>query len=139
MAEITDHYPEFLWPVRVYYEDTDLAGVVYYANYLKYLERARTEWLRQLGFQQSLLKTDHDVIFMVKRLEINYIKPARFDDYLVIGVQVSDCRRASLVLRQWICRDTEILNEAQVTLAAVNATTGRARAIPLSIVHALTP
>jgi acyl-CoA thioester hydrolase len=135
---MTAQSSEFLWPVRVYYEDTDLAGVVYYANYLKYLERARTEWLRQLGFQQSILKADHDVIFMVKRLEMNYIKPAHFDDHLLIGVKLIECRRASLVLHQWVCRDTEVLNEAQITLAAVNATTGRARAIPLSIVHVLT-
>ena len=72
----------FRWPVRVYYEDTDSAGVVYYANYLRYLERARSEWLRALGFEQTDLATQHRIVFVVRALSIEYLKPARFNDEL---------------------------------------------------------
>ncbi|MGB5569099.1 MAG: YbgC/FadM family acyl-CoA thioesterase, partial [Sedimenticolaceae bacterium] len=80
----------FEWPVRVYYEDTDAGGVVYYANYLKYLERARTEWLRYLGFGQDTLMRDAGILFAVRRVEIDYLLPARFDDALLVELEIEE-------------------------------------------------
>ena len=89
----------FEWPVRVYYEDTDAGGVVYYANYLKYLERARTEWLRHLGFGQDTLMRDAGIVFAVRRVEIDYLLPARFDDALLVELEIEEIGRASLTVR----------------------------------------
>ncbi|MEJ1469461.1 MAG: YbgC/FadM family acyl-CoA thioesterase, partial [Candidatus Sedimenticola sp. (ex Thyasira tokunagai)] len=75
---------EFIWPVRVYYEDTDSGGVVYYANYLKFMERARTEWLRQLGFEQDELLEKEGILFAVRRVAVDYLRPARFNDELLV-------------------------------------------------------
>jgi acyl-CoA thioester hydrolase len=93
---------DFTHDVRVYYEDTDGAGIVYYANYLRYLERARTEWLRSLGFEHSSLRESHGLVFTVARVEIDYRSPARLDDRLSVGVRVARVRRASLLLEQRI-------------------------------------
>jgi acyl-CoA thioester hydrolase len=93
---------EFIWPVRVYYEDTDSGGVVYYANYLKFMERARTEWLRALGFEQDQLAEQEGIIFAVHRAEIDYLSPARFNDALEVRVGIVECKRASLFFRQEI-------------------------------------
>lgn len=128
---------EFIWPIRVYYEDTDLAGVVYYANYLNYFERARTEWLRQLGFAQSVLKTEADLVFMVRQIQVEYRKPAYFDDCLTCTVQVSKVGRASLQLQQSVYRDMLVLCEAQLKLAAVKASTGRPGGFPPSLLQVL--
>ncbi len=128
---------EFLWPVRVYYEDTDLAGVVYYANYLKYLERARTEWLRQLGFAQSQLKAEQDLVFMVRQCQLDYRKPAYFDDLLNVSVHVAHIGRASLQLQQHVYRDDTLLCEAHIKLAAVTASSGRPRGFSQTLLHAL--
>ncbi|MEM1261602.1 MAG: tol-pal system-associated acyl-CoA thioesterase [Pseudomonadota bacterium] len=114
---------EFRWPARVYYEDTDAQGVVYYANYLRYLERARSEWLRELGIDQpSLLRRDR--MFVVSRVEIDYIVPARFDDALLITVVVAERRRASFKLQQRIVgaeADTPEHCRAEVTIAYLSA------------------
>jgi acyl-CoA thioester hydrolase len=75
----------FHWPVRVYYEDTDAAGVVYYANYLKFFERARTEWLRARGFEQDRMRVDHGVVFVVSKLQVEYQRPAKFNDALRVN------------------------------------------------------
>ncbi len=91
--------PGFSLPVRVYYEDTDSGGVVYYANYLKFMERARTEWLRSLGFEQDALREREGVIFAVRRAEIDYRKPAVFNDLLTVTADLSGSGRASLGLR----------------------------------------
>ena len=90
----------FFWPVRVYYEDTDSGGVVYYANYLRFMERARTEWLRALGFEQDVLAAQHGVIFAVKSVELDFIRPARFNDLLRVGAQVVERRAVSLTFAQ---------------------------------------
>jgi tol-pal system-associated acyl-CoA thioesterase len=90
----------FFWPVRVYYEDTDCGGVVYYANYLRFMERARTEWLRALGFEQDLLATEHGVIFAVRSVALDFVRPARFNDLLRVGAHVVERRAASLTFAQ---------------------------------------
>jgi acyl-CoA thioester hydrolase len=95
---------EFLWPLRVYYEDTDSGGVVYYANYLRFMERARTEWLRALGFEQDALARDAGVIFAVRHAEIDFRKPARFNDALVVRSTLAELGRASVVFDQTIAR-----------------------------------
>jgi acyl-CoA thioester hydrolase len=124
----------FEWPVRVYYEDTDTAGVVYYANYLKFLERARTEWLRSLGFEQDVLIRDHDVVFAVRSVTIDYLKPARFNDALIVRSSVGELRRASLLFEQAVVRpeaaESVLLASAQVGVVALHARSLRPRPIP---------
>ena len=90
----------FVWPVRVYWEDTDAGGIVYYANYLKFMERARTEWLRAIGVDQVKLKDEHGLMFVVVDVEAHYRKPARYDDQLQVTCKVSETSRASLTLDQ---------------------------------------
>lgn len=98
---------EFFWPVRVYYEDTDSGGVVYYANYLKYFERARTEWLRTLGFEQDVLGKRDGILFAVRSVAVDYHQPAFFNDLLEVRATVCEKRRASLVFNQSIERQGE--------------------------------
>lgn len=94
----------FAWPVRVYYEDTDSGGVVYYANYLKYMERARSEWLRGLGFEQDELAREHDIVFAVRAARIDYLRPARFNDRLTVTAALIDEGRASVTFSQHVLR-----------------------------------
>ncbi|MGR3322113.1 MAG: tol-pal system-associated acyl-CoA thioesterase [Pseudooceanicola sp.] len=108
--------------LRVYYEDTDLAGIVYYANYLKFIERARSEWVRTLGIDQVRLKADEGIVFAVRRLEADYLAPARFDDELHVLTQVEAVSGARIMLRQEVTRDGEVLFSAQVTLVALGET-----------------
>jgi len=121
---------EFVWPVRVYWEDTDAGGVVYYANYLKFLERARSEWLRTLSIHQRELATQEDVLFVVRRVEVDYLKPARFDDALAVQSRITEMGRASLTMAQQIRRGDEVLLSAQVKLACVSASGMRPAKIP---------
>ncbi len=107
------------FPVRVYYEDTDFGGVVYYANYLKFIERARTELLRDVGVDQVLLKSE-GVVFVVRRLEADYTGAAKFDDMLDVVTTVDDIGGARITLRQEVRRDDAVLFTAVVTLAAMN-------------------
>lgn len=111
----------FVWPVRVYWEDTDAGGVVYYANYLRFLERARSEWLRSRGFEQDCLRAEAGLIFVVRRVEIDYLAPARFNDQLDVQCSLAELRRASLVVAQAIERAGEVLARASVNLACVDA------------------
>ena len=120
----------FSWPTRVYWEDTDAGGVVYHAQYLAFLERARTEWLRAHGKGQEALRIDHDLVFAVRAMRIEFLQPARLDDALLVSVALRQCRRASLVLAQSIRRDGALLLEAEVRVAALNASDFRPRAIP---------
>jgi acyl-CoA thioester hydrolase len=120
----------FSWPTRVYWEDTDAGGVVYHAQYLAFLERARTEWLRAHGKGQQMLRVDHDLVFAVRAMRIEFLQPARLDDALLVSVALRQCRRASLVLVQSIRRDDTLLLEAEVRVAALNASDFRPRAIP---------
>ena len=107
---------------RVYYEDTDLAGIVYYANYLKFIERARTEWVRGLGVDQGKLKSDTGVVFAVRRVEADYLAPARFDDLLQVVTTVQAVGGARVVLRQEVLRGEALIFTALVTLVALTAT-----------------
>jgi acyl-CoA thioester hydrolase len=125
----------FSWPVRVYWEDTDASGVVYHANYLRWFERARTEWLRARGFDQERLRVELGAAFTVASLEIRYLRPARLDDALSVEVIVAELRRASLSFRQVLRRaaDGERLSEATVRVGCVDAASFRPRAIPFSL------
>ena len=105
--------------LRVYYEDTDLAGIVYYANYLKFIERARTEWVRGLGVDQRQLRAGAGIVFAVRRIEADYLRPARFDDELVVQTAVRLLTGARIVLQQDITRGPERLFAAQVVLVCL--------------------
>ncbi|MES9830920.1 MAG: tol-pal system-associated acyl-CoA thioesterase [Candidatus Thiodiazotropha sp. LLP2] len=122
----------FTWPVRVYYEDTDAGGVVYYANYLKFMERARTEWLRSKGFEQDQLVQQDGIIFAVRHVDVGYHHPARFNDALEVSARVSQKGRASLTFHQEVIRtlDSQILCQGEIRIACVNMTTMRPTPIP---------
>jgi acyl-CoA thioester hydrolase len=122
--------PVFSWPTRVYWEDTDAGGVVYHAQYLAFLERARTEWLRARGKGQELLRVEHDLVFAGRAMRIGFRQPARLDDALDVTVALRQCRRASLVIAQSVRRDGVLLLDAEVRVAALNASDFRPRAIP---------
>lgn len=115
------------FPIRVYYEDTDLAGIVYYANYLKFIERGRSEWVRTLGVDQAAMKRDEGVVFAVRRVEADYHKPALYDDELVVTTDVETVTGARLVVRQAVERDGEVLFTAVVTIVAIGETGAPAR------------
>ena len=124
----------FRWPVRVYYEDTDAGRVVYYANYLKYLERARTEWLASLGFTLTALEREHGVVFVVHRLAIEYRSPARLYDALEVTLALTERGRSRLVALQDVLRGTDPLARAQVTLACLDPASWRPARIPQALV-----
>ncbi|MEN8108689.1 MAG: tol-pal system-associated acyl-CoA thioesterase [Pseudomonadota bacterium] len=127
---------EFEWPVRVYYEDTDTGGVVYYANYLRFMERARTEWLRTLGIEQDALIHDEGILFAVKSVSLEYRRPARFNDLLLVSVQLAERRRASLVFDQAIQRagdDGGPLCSGSVRIACLTVDTLAPQPIPAQI------
>lgn len=129
----------FHWPVRVYWEDTDAGGVVYYANYLKFMERARSEWLRAFGFEQDVLRDEAGVVFVVRRVTIDYLSPARFNDQLDVSVGLHETGRASLSVRQELMRGSDCLARADVTLACVDAANFKPVKMPATILQALTP
>jgi tol-pal system-associated acyl-CoA thioesterase len=122
-----------VWQVRVYYENTDAGGVVYHAQYLNFLERARTEWLRQIGYNHNGLSMDYQVIFVVHSMQIQFKKSAKLDDLLTISSQVANIGRASFEFLQTISLNQQILIEAQVKLACVHAKTLKPMAIPQPI------
>jgi acyl-CoA thioester hydrolase len=130
MALLHAQTQPFCWPVRVYYEDTDSAGVVYYANYLRYLERARTEWVRALGFEQTDLATQHRIVFVVRALAIEYLKPARFNDELGIFVELVRTGASQIVLAQRVACGGEALATAEVKVACVNISSFKPVRIP---------
>lgn len=123
----------FCWPIRVYYEDTDAAGVVYYANYLRFLERARTEWIASMGLSISSIESEHNAIFVVNRVEIDYRRPARLGDALMATVAVVACGKARLVVAQDVTRSGETLVSAKVVLACIDPRTWRVARIPESV------
>ena len=127
----------FSWPIRVYYEDTDSGGVVYYANYLKFMERARTEYLRQFGFEQDVLITNHNILFAVRQVQIDYFKPARFNEQLEVHSTVIECKKASLLFEQQVYRveDAPLLCSAQVKIACLQADAFKPCAIPTFIME----
>ena len=120
----------FSWPVRVYYEDTDAAGVVYYANYLKFMERARTEWLRVLGFEQTELAERLGVAFVVRAFAIEYLRAARFNDTLQVSVELIKVGAGQMELAQRVLKDDAPLAAATVRIVCVEARTFRVMRIP---------
>jgi acyl-CoA thioester hydrolase len=115
---------DFQWQVRVYYEDTDSGGVVYYANYLRFMERARTEWIRMLGFEQDRLIRDAGILFAVRSASLEYLRPARFNDLLNVSVRLVERRRASLTFEQVVSRlgdDSGPLCTGSVRIACLTA------------------
>lgn len=130
----------FVWPVRVYYEDTDSGGVVYYANYLKFMERARTEWLRAHGFEQDRLLRDRRLLFAVRRLHVDYHRPARFNDCLEVASRIAIAGGASLTFAQAIRRaeSGELLCDARVKVACIDADHFQACRMPQDLLREMT-
>jgi acyl-CoA thioester hydrolase len=137
----------FSWPVRVYWEDTDAGGIVYYANYLKFMERARSEWLRSVGFEQTPLKEEHGIMFVVVDVEAHYRKPARYGELLRVTCRVQSSTRASLTFSQEVFRKQregaraeeaeELLVESTVRVASLDAVTFRPCALPPALLGRL--
>ena len=111
----------FEWNARVYFEDTDSGGVVYHTNYLKFMERARTEWLRSLGLNQIKLKKEDKVMFVVRKIDIQYKLPARFNDELLIKTDCIKITDYSIMLEQNILRDEEIITKGKVEIVSINS------------------
>lgn len=126
----------FSWPVRVYYEDTDHGGVIYHANYLKFMERARTEWLREKGFEQDVLADQFGMIITVASVQIDFLRPGRFNQLLAVTVRPAGVRRASVMVEQDVCLMTdngergEVLSRAHIKIACVDAVRLRPRPFP---------
>lgn len=123
----------FVWPVRVYYEDTDAGGVVFYANYLKFMERARTEWLRSLGFEQDRLMQDPGLVFAVRDVKVHFHRPARFNDELLVTANIVRSGKASLGFDQTVVKDNDarsLLCSGRVDIVCLDAASFRPRAIP---------
>jgi acyl-CoA thioester hydrolase len=127
----------FAHTVRVYWEDTDAGGVVFYANYLKYFERARTEWLRAAGFGQEQLRSELGLIFVVSDTALRYHRPARLDDQLRISVEPEPPRHVTLTLSQSATRGDTCLVDSRITIACVDAGTLRPRRIPKPVIETL--
>ncbi|MDH5572721.1 MAG: tol-pal system-associated acyl-CoA thioesterase [Gammaproteobacteria bacterium] len=129
----------FQWPVRVYYEDTDSGGVVYYANYLKFMERARTEWLRSFGLEQDELIEKNAVIFAVRSVQVDYLAPARFNEQLLVTSSIIEAGRASLVFEQTITKENNkrILCKGRVKIASLNTQTFKPCPMPKQILEDL--
>ena len=131
----------FVFPIRIYWEDTDAGGIVFYANYLKFFERARTEWLRSLGIQQQVLKEESGGMFVVSETQIKYFSPARLDDLLEVTARTAEAGRASLVLAQqaWLTIDGErkLLAEGTIRIGWVDSNTLKPGRIPAAILEAL--
>ncbi len=127
---------EFFWQARTYIEDTDAGGIVYHGNYLNFMERARTESLRTLGFDKSFI-FDAECIFVVHSLQIDYKQPAKLDELLIIEAHIMQLRRSSIIFRQNIYRDDNLLSQAQVKIACINKKEQKPCAIPAEIYEAL--
>jgi acyl-CoA thioester hydrolase len=133
MAESTE--APFRLSLRIYWEDTDAGGVVFYANYLKFFERARTEWLRSLGHQQEQLRLDTGAMFIVTDTAVRYLRPARLD----VTVRVVHAARARLTIAQQAWRGSELLAEGTIRIACVDAGTFKPQRVPISIVESIAP
>lgn len=130
--------PDHRLPVRVYYEDTDLAGIVYYANYLKFIERGRSEWVRALGIDQAALKATLGLVFAVRRVEADYLRPARFGDDLTVTTRLREIGGARIVVEQEVLRGAERLFQATVTLVCLSDD-GHAARVPPDVRARLAP
>jgi acyl-CoA thioester hydrolase len=122
----------FSFAQRVYWEDTDAGGVVFYANYLKFFERARTEWLRAAGHSQQRMREDTGAIFVVAETRVRYLQPARLDDLLEVTVEVLDAGAATLVIAQQALREGTPLAEGTIRIACVDANSLKPRRIPIA-------
>ena len=122
--------PDFRIALRVYWEDTDAGGVVFFANYLKFFERARTEWLRSFGFGQERLQSETGIIFVVIETSVRYLSPARLDDALEVTVRMPQAGRASMTIAQQVWRCTELLTQGSIRIGCVDAKNFRPRRIP---------
>jgi acyl-CoA thioester hydrolase len=127
---MSKHPRVFSLPVRVYFQDTDAGGVVYHASYVNFMERARTEWLRTFGYSNAGLMKELGVMFVVRRLELSYLKPALLDDMLDVTAQVKDIGRSRLNLLQTVSRGGEVLAEAEVHLVCVTAAEFKPVSVP---------
>ncbi|PKM11869.1 MAG: tol-pal system-associated acyl-CoA thioesterase [Gammaproteobacteria bacterium HGW-Gammaproteobacteria-3] len=128
----------FNWPVRVYYEDTDAGGVVFYANYLKFFERARTEMLRHKGFEQDQLLKTEGIMFVVRQVQVDYLMPARFNEQINVTALVTSIKKASLIFTQTITRGDAVLCRGSVRIACLDSQSLRPKAIPEFLLRALT-
>lgn len=122
----------FRWPVRVYYEDTDAGGIVYHARYLYFLERARTEWLRQLGFNQIELK-QQSTLFVIRDMNIKWQSPAKLDDALSVAIEGMQVKKASFTMRQTIFKEDQVIVKADVTIACLNAESMKPQPLPAAV------
>jgi len=120
----------FSWPVRVYFQDTDAGGVVYHANYVNFMERARTEWLRSFGYSNAGMMKELGVMFVVRSLTVDYLKPATLDDFLTLTAQIKDLGRSRVTLLQTVSRDDELLTKGEVHLVCVGADTFKPVSVP---------
>ena len=120
------------FPVTVYYEDTDMGGIVYYANYLKFIERARSDWVREIGIDQNAMRDDDGVVFAVRRVEADYLMPARFDDAPEVDTVTQAVTGARLVLEQKVTRGDDLLFSATVTIVCINEA-GQPARLPANI------
>jgi acyl-CoA thioester hydrolase len=128
---------EFSWPVRVYYEDTDAGGVVFYANYLKFFERARTEMLRSYGFEQDRLLEQDNVIFVVRSVTIDYLKPARFNEQVLVNAKIIENKKTTLTFEQTVTRQHDLLCSGKVRIACLDAQSMKPTLIPVAILEQL--
>lgn len=126
----SQNVPLFSWPTRVYWEDTDAGGVVYHAQYVAFLERARTEWLRANGHHQEQLRNEHDLVFVVRAMTLDFLRPARLDDLLQVQLGLRQCKRASVIFVQRLLRGEELLLEAEVKVACLAASSFKPKALP---------
>lgn len=129
----------FQHELRVYWEDTDAGGVVFYANYLKFMERARTEWLRAMGFEQETMRRDEGLMFVVSDTALRYLAPARLDDWLRVSVVPAEIGRASLTIDQQVWRDEQLLTQGRIRIGCVDARSLKPARIPARILQALPP
>ncbi len=120
----------FHWPIRVYYEDTDAGGVVFYANYLKFFERARTEMLRDLGVEQDQLISEQNIIFVVRSVQLDYLTPARFNEMIDVTAEVTQAKKVSLNFEQLITRNGDVLCKGNIRIACLDTETMKPKAIP---------
>ncbi len=128
---------EFVLDLRVYYEDTDAGGVVYHSNYLNFMERARTEWLRSLGFEQDQLREQYGVVFAVSSVQVKFLRPARFNDALQVSARLIQLGRASLSMSQEVRRGAEVLCRAEVKIASIEINQFKPAPIPQAILTEL--
>lgn len=124
--------------LRVYYEDTDMGGIVYYANYLKFIERGRSDWVRAIGMDQNAMKDDHGIVFVVRRVEADYLAPARLDDVLTVETQLTQVKGARFTMDQRVLRDDQPLFTATVQIAIMSLA-GKPARLPAEIRALLTP